>query len=82
MKDKPSKYDRFSRCQRRVTISTFSALQKVCPGIKKLTKDALAIFEAALGVKSQAEILEKKYDKLKNVTEVCVKIDAYYGFLR
>ena len=54
--------------KRRSTI--LASFQKLCPGIKTPKKDELIILGSPLGLKSQADLLEKKINELEKVNGI------------
>ena len=57
-----------------------ASFQKLCPGIETPKKNELIILGSPLGLKSQADLLEKKTNELENVNGIVEKLDAQYGF--
>ena len=58
-----------------------ASFQKLCPGIKAPKKDEPIILGSPLDPKSQADLLDKKINKLEKVNGIVEKPDAHYGFL-
>ena len=63
-----------------MTIDTFSIFPKSLPGIITPTQDELIILGAPLGLKSQAEYLDKKITEQEKCNRIFEKLDALYGF--
>ena len=60
--------------------SILASFQKLCPGIKTPKKDELIILGSPLGLKSKADLLEKKIFELEKVNGIVEKLDAHNGF--
>ena len=63
-----------------MTKDTFSIFRKSLPGIITPTKDELIILGAPLGLKSQAENLDREIIEQQKCDRIFEKLDALYGF--